>query len=398
MQGSPCGEGVRRFPDNVTISGTLVNGVFAGLGMKTWPDGRTYAGELVSNEMHGTGTLVWPDKRKYTGLMSDGAMEGHGVTTWVVKGPGGGDGDWEIKYEGEMHQNMFHGAGKLELPNGDQYNGNFVDGSFHAQGEYLWVNDGSSYCGEWCNGSMDGEGMMSKAGGTTYKGQFSANQAHGHGQQTFANGDQYVGEWENSCMQGAGVCTWANGVRYTGQFLANEAHGSGMKVWPDGSQYVGEFQNGMRWGRGVHVTQDVRIVGVWSEDKIVSQLLERVDADGAKYFEGPVSAAQCQALTSTQGATLLASLQSDEVKVENLLQSIIYANGECFVGQTSDCKPHGHGLYIRADGTWLCGTWDHDELTNQVVDTSTCDVLHSVSLQQLRTGNLLATERQCRHL
>ena len=174
-------------------------------------------------------------------------------------------------------------------------------------------------------------------------------------------------------------------------------HGSGIKSWPDGAQYVGEFQHGLRWGRGVFTSGDVRIVGIWLRDHIVEQLLERIDADGAKYFEGPVSVEQCQELASQHATVLMHTAQGVSSDVSP--QSIIYANGESFVGQTDNARRHGHGIYVRADGSLVCGTWEDDELVHKVADTSMSGgVAQNASLQQLRTGNLLVTERQCRHL
>jgi len=83
--------------------------------------------------------------------------------------------------------------------------------------------------------------------------------------------------------------------------------------------------------------------------------------------------------------------------VEAVPHAIIYGNGESFFGETDQERAtrHGHGIYLRADGSFLAGTWVEDELVEEVLDTATANVINNADLQQLRRDNLLSTDRHC---
>jgi len=401
VNGTPLGRGLHKFSDGATISGDFdAQSVVSSLGFKTWKDGRTYTGELVGGEMEGKGDLTWPDKRKYSGRMVAGRMEGRGKLTWRIAGPDiEDDAIWECCYEGDFLCNRFHGEGKLTLPNGDHYEGSFSLGEFDGQGSFYW-SDGSSYEGSWQAGQMEGQGVLVKPDSTTYDGQFVQGVVHGQGLQRFSNGDCYDGEWCETEMHGAGVFSWANGVEYSGQFQHNEPHGSGTKLWPDGTKHVGHFEYGMRWGKGACFAADARVLGTWVEDKVVELLLERIDADGSVYFEGPIPVAQCAALASSSDTNILLQSKATALAMaEDPGQpaSLLFSNGESYFGVVDkENVRDGEGLYIRADGTMLSGVWANGELLEAQRDSSEVDPVHNPTLHELRATNVVATERLCR--
>ena len=49
---------------------------------------------------------------------------------------------------GQFEDNLFHGTGKLRLPNGLQYEGEWNYGSKHGQG-FLRYASGATYQGDW---------------------------------------------------------------------------------------------------------------------------------------------------------------------------------------------------------------------------------------------------------
>ena len=61
-------------------------------------------------------------------------------------------------------------------------------------------------------------------------GSFAANQKHGKGTCTGANGSVYVGTWERDKMHGTGKFTGADGSVYNGEWVKNERHGQGSQV------------------------------------------------------------------------------------------------------------------------------------------------------------------------
>jgi hypothetical protein len=56
-----------RAPDGSRYTGTLKDGLPAGLGTCVWPNGAQYDGEWRRGLMHGFGTYVWPTGQRYDG-------------------------------------------------------------------------------------------------------------------------------------------------------------------------------------------------------------------------------------------------------------------------------------------------------------------------------------------
>ncbi|MEQ8690826.1 MAG: hypothetical protein RIC89_08320 [Pseudomonadales bacterium] len=63
-------------------------------------------------------------------------------------------------------------AATVELPNGDSYQGETLDGQRHGHGVYIWEN-GNRYEGEFFANRMHGEGTFTWADGRTYVGNFA---------------------------------------------------------------------------------------------------------------------------------------------------------------------------------------------------------------------------------
>ena len=79
--------------------------------------------------------------------------------------------------------NCINGKGKLVYPNGDTYEGDFVNGSLEGEGVFIYVNYG------------------------VYQGQFSKNVRNGSGSFAFKTGDSYQGNWTNDKRDGIGKLT-----------------------------------------------------------------------------------------------------------------------------------------------------------------------------------------------
>lgn len=52
-----------------------------------------------------------------------------------------------------------HGKGKMEWPDGHNYEGHFEEGVFHGLGKFFYKN-GDIYEGEWENDARHGEGKF----------------------------------------------------------------------------------------------------------------------------------------------------------------------------------------------------------------------------------------------
>jgi hypothetical protein len=105
------------------------------------------------------------------------------------------------QYEGECDsEGKFHGKGKLTLPCGDTYFGEFSDGKKHGSGTYMYANQ-SFYNGQWKNGFKHGSGV------SVYKA------AGGSGNYTWSAGDIFDGEFQDNHRHGPCEYTWFNGQK-----------------------------------------------------------------------------------------------------------------------------------------------------------------------------------------
>ena len=119
--------------------------------------------------------------------------------------------------------------------------------------------DGSTYKGEWqadlchgnCTESKDSEGNI-------YSGSYKNDIKDGQGTLKCVDGSEYYGVFVNGKRNGKGILTFANGTKYQGEFLDGVYHGMG-KITPgnemtnseDNWSYDGPWDQGMRQGKGV---------------------------------------------------------------------------------------------------------------------------------------------------
>ena len=171
--------------------------------------------------------------------------------------------------EGETAPQIF----KLDLGDGDSYEGEMKDGKYHGMGTYRWGN-GNVYTGEYVNGVRQGKGKFAFASGSSYEGEWKNGKYHGKGKWTNADGSYYTGVWENDDIiastkieypapayasesvkpaVGAKIerMEYDNG-NYEGEMVNGSRHGKGKYTWNNGSEYEGNWVNGKRCGFGVY--------------------------------------------------------------------------------------------------------------------------------------------------
>ena len=143
----------------------------------------------------------------------------------------------------------------------------------------------------------------------------AAGQMHGHGTETFANGDVYVGEYKDDKRSGHGTYTYADGNIYIGEFEDDKRNGHGTFKFVDGNVYYGEFKDSIFHGHGI--------------------------------------------LTSANGNVYAGEFNDGNMNGHG---TYTYANGNVYVGEFKDDKKSGHGTYTYVDGRVLTGTFKDDEL------------------------------------
>ena len=136
--------------------------------------------------------------------------------------------DGEI-YEGYFVEGKREGKGTYRYINGDVYTGNFVDNKKHGLGTLTYSGFGE-YKGFWENGRRHGEGIFKYfKTNDSYSGWWKFGQKQGTGTYCFAQtGQKIYGEWEDGKVI-KGTWTYPNGISYEGGFNNNKPDGTG--VW-----------------------------------------------------------------------------------------------------------------------------------------------------------------------
>lgn len=73
-----------------------------------------------------------------------------------------------------------NGIGRLELENGDFYEGEFLNGKFDGKGRLVQA-EGKMYEGEWKENKREGKGKEVWPDGKLYKGKFQNDMKNGYG-------------------------------------------------------------------------------------------------------------------------------------------------------------------------------------------------------------------------
>jgi hypothetical protein len=200
-----------------------------------------------------------------------------------------GDDDDGPKYElypqgqdvprAEMSK-MFSGFGKAFYPNGDTYDGVFIEGYRRGKGIYTFKKNGDKYDGFYEENKKHGFGKMAYTSKTgeeeeeaaedekpsmragTYLGYFNAGLRGGkagaeekesEGTFTYANGDIYVGQWQSGKKHGRGSYSYAkDGTKLVGDWVQGKIT-NGEWIFPNGTFYSGKFRYNKPFGKGVWV-------------------------------------------------------------------------------------------------------------------------------------------------
>lgn len=162
---------------------------------------------------------------------------------------------------------------------GTTYEGQFSGVEKHGHGKYLHV-DGTTYEGEWQNNEKSGRGTERWADGAWYEGEFLSGNKHGDGMYKSGSGVQYEGQFRCDRMDGEGAYRFVGGRVYIGQWKMGHMSGHGEMTFPDGSRYEGGYEEDMKHGHGTYMWEDGRIYrGQWVHGKQDGQG-SLIDTDG----------------------------------------------------------------------------------------------------------------------
>jgi len=145
----------------------------------------------------------------------------------------------------------YTGKAVASYPNGDLYDGDFIDGIREGRGEYRYASNGDKYDGEWRVNCKHGIGKMSYNGKGEYHGYWENGRRHGEGTFTYPNGDVYSGWWRFGEKEGTGTYLFKEtAMRLQGQWEKSEVT-EGKWVYPNGIYFHGKFENNKPKGEGI---------------------------------------------------------------------------------------------------------------------------------------------------
>ena len=154
----------------------------------------------------------------------------------------------------------YNGVGLAKYHNGDTYNGTFVDGVREGKGVYTYAEKVEKYDGEWHENMRHGIGKMTYSEAGEYNGFWENGKRHGEGVFNYTNGDVYSGWWRFGEKEGTGSYTYHNeGMKLYGEFASGQII-KGSWIFPNGQKYSGAFENNKPKGKGKWVMSNGNIV------------------------------------------------------------------------------------------------------------------------------------------
>jgi hypothetical protein len=170
VDGVKEGHGATQYGPGIRHEGLYKNGVRDGEGFTITRNGSLYIGMYKEDSPEGDGFMHFEkkdhlDRLSYQGKWLNGYIHGQGVLhmkdgtiirgTFVTTGVASGDNFVIIypsggRYIGSLVDGERHGPGKMWEPNGDYFEGMWLDGEY-SSGKLVKA-DGSVYQGEWVDG------------------------------------------------------------------------------------------------------------------------------------------------------------------------------------------------------------------------------------------------------
>ena len=238
-------------------------------------------------------------------------------------------------YEGEVVNGVRSGFGTYITAAGHRYTGYFENNRMHGEGAFYWPDE-RVFEGTFVNGLRNGEGTLTWPDGRVFEGTFVNDRREGRGELTWPNGNVYTGEFTDNAITGQGRLVWDNQDVYEGEFVDGMRTGWGEQTWHNGNRYVGEFDANRRHGRGAYHWRDGTVYRGRFEDNRMQGFGVKSSPDGERYFQ-----------RWRDGELVNEAHVAANARCELVLE------GERWMFASADCingLAHGAGIAVRLDG------------------------------------------------
>lgn len=187
------------FPDGRTYSGEVEGIVPHGYGRMSFPNGNVYEGEFRQGQPNGMMIIKMANGDVYEGEMKNGLKSGKGKYTWV---------SGQV-YEGNWSDDKRNGYGVF-TSSGASFTGIWVDSFLEGEGVEIGP-DGYRFEGVF-HKSRRVKGKITLPTGDVYEGEFQNNLPHGYGKETVVDGRVYEGYFERGLYNGYGKMIFPKGI------------------------------------------------------------------------------------------------------------------------------------------------------------------------------------------
>jgi len=212
-----------------------------GRGVLYLQNGKKFEGNFAKGELNGWCRYISNKAICYEGLFINGKMNGKGEIITI------NENRKKYIYRGDIRNFKKEGIG-TEKTNEFNYEGEFHNDLKHGKGKIIFYNIKSeSYEGDFENGDLTGKGFYVWKNKHTYSGEFLCGKMHGKGIYKWPDGNQYEGDYIHGIKEGFGEFKWADGRIYKGPFKKGKQHGNG-KLTVNGTTFDVIFENGKYMG------------------------------------------------------------------------------------------------------------------------------------------------------
>jgi hypothetical protein len=249
-----------------------------------------------------------------------------------------------------------NGKGTFLFDGGSKYVGAFTNGMMNGKGKVTLPN-GNVYDGDWLANTREGNGTYIFANGNTYIGTFKKNRIAGEGTMLFATGHRYIGAWDADMPHGQGKYFFKNGERYEGLFKAGKFDGSGTMYYPSGESRSGVWTNNLLNGE-VRVTQADGSVEMALWENGVQLMNPAVNNLKIKDCNSEYCKAGRGQFMYSDGSRYVGAFSEGQPDGEGICY---YINGDRYEGKWSKHAPHGEGVMYYTTGRVLGAIWEYGQ-------------------------------------
>jgi len=314
---------------------------------------RTNRASPLSPNFTGKGRYEWPNGDYYEGDFINGERSGKGILKFASGS----------SYTGDFVADKQRGKGIFLWPNGDRYEGDFFDDKQTGKGIFVWA-DGKRYKGDFIDNKRTGKGLFVWPNGDRYDGDFVNDYRAGKGRYFWPNGNRYEGDFFDGKLTGKGIFVWPNGNRYEGDVVDGKLTGQGVFVWPNGDRYQGGFVNGRRNGTGVFSWHNgCRYDGEFVDDIRIGKGV--FDWPNGQSYEGDFVDNQRTGkgvFTSPNGESYEGDFVDNQRTGKGL---IVWPNGDLYEGDFVHNQRTGKGIFVWSDGKRYEGDFLRDKRTGK---------------------------------